>query len=59
MLGETRLKIYRHAYSVRMAKGESVSKIDKSYLDMKRLTEEEVKQIHISLGLEPADKKKR
>lgn len=51
MLGPTRLMIYKHAYTVRLEQGERLEEIDQSYLRLKRLTEEEVKQIHNALGL--------
>lgn len=55
MLNDTKLKTYAKAYRTRMNRGEKVSEIDKLYLDMKRLTEEEVTQIHNFLKLRNID----
>ena len=51
MLGPSRLMIYKYAYNVRLERGEKLEDIDNSYLTLKRLTEDEVKQIHDALGL--------
>lgn len=46
MLNMTRLRLYVNAYNVRMEKGESIESIDNSFLSLKRLKKEEIKQIH-------------
>ena len=51
MLGPTRLMVYKYAYTVRLEQGETLEDIDNSYLELKRLTEEDVEQIHNALGL--------
>jgi hypothetical protein len=51
MLNATRMKVYINAYLVRLDKGEALEDIDKSYLDLKRLTEVDIKKIHDQLNI--------
>lgn len=51
MLNESRIKVYKNAYYVRMEKGESIESIDKSFLESGRLTIEEIKKLHSIMGL--------
>lgn len=51
MLNETRLKVYVHAYDVRLKRGHLLEDIDNDYLRLNRLTEEDIIQIHTALGL--------
>jgi hypothetical protein len=46
MLNPTKLKTFSHAYRTRMNHGESVESIDELYLSLKRLSEEDIVQIH-------------
>lgn len=46
MLNESRTKVYLNAYLNRLQKGESLEEIDKSYLDLKRLTKDDIEEIH-------------
>ena len=55
MLNKTRLQTYMHAYYVRMTRGEKVADIDKDYLEMGRITEDDIKLIHKELKIK--DKK--
>lgn len=50
MLNNTRLKVYIHAYTVRLNRGELLDDIDDSYRKLKRLTDEEISQVHRSLN---------
>lgn len=45
-LNDSRLKVYTNAYLIRLGKGENLEDIDKDYLDLKRLKEEDIKEIH-------------
>lgn len=49
MLNESRMKVYINAYTVRLQRGEKLEDIDKDYIEMKRLTEKDVKEIHSKL----------
>lgn len=51
MLNETKLRVYSGAYRIRLKRGEKLSDIDNLYLSMKRLTQEEIEQIHIFMNL--------
>lgn len=51
MLSNSRIKVYINAYTVRLMRGQSIEDIDKDYLDMKRLTPEDVKEIHKRLKI--------
>ncbi len=51
MLNDSRIKVYINAYTVRLNKGEKLEDIDKDYLDLKRLTESDVKDIHKRLKI--------
>lgn len=51
MLNNSRIKVYINAYTVRMNKGEKLEDIDKDYIDLKRLTPEDVKEIHKRLKM--------
>lgn len=46
MLNPTKLKVYSNAYRIRLQRGEKLSEIDSLYLKSKRLTNEEIEQIH-------------
>lgn len=46
MLNTSRMKVYINAYTVRLERGESLEEIDKDYLDLKRLTKDEINEIH-------------
>lgn len=50
MLSEMRLRVYINAYNVRLERGETLDAIDKDYLNLKRLTQEDVKKIHTYLS---------
>ena len=47
----TRFKVYKHAYWVRLSRGESLSSIDELYRTKYHLTEDEIKEIHKALGI--------
>lgn len=51
MLNNSRIKVYINAYTVRLNKGEKLEDIDKDYIDLKRLTPDDVKEIHKRLKL--------
>ena len=51
MLNNSRIKVYINAYTVRLNKGEKLEDIDKDYIDLKRLTVEDVKEIHKRLKM--------
>ena len=46
MLNKTRLKVYINAYVTRLRNGESLDKIDEDYLNLRRLNEDDIDQIH-------------
>ena len=46
MLNTSRMKVYINAYTVRLEHGESLEEIDKDYLDLKRLTKDEINKIN-------------
>ena len=43
---DTKFKIYVNAYVTRLEKGESIESIDNLYIDLSRLTQEDIKKIH-------------
>lgn len=50
MLSEMRMKVYINAYNVRLERGEKLEDIDNDYLNLKRLTKEDIQKIHAMLG---------
>lgn len=52
MLTETRKKVYINAYIKRMNKGETMEEIDKSFISIGRITNEEANYIHSLLPKE-------
>lgn len=51
MLNSSRTKVYLNAYTIRLQRGEKLEDIDKDYLDLKRLTQADIKEIHKKLKL--------
>ena len=52
MLNNTRLNVYKYAYTVRIKNHEKIEDIDKEYMEKAKLTKEDIEQIHHALGLE-------
>ena len=51
MINNTRLQIYKKAYWTRLNRGEKLEDIDKDYLNLKRLTQEDIDLIHKELKI--------
>ena len=49
LVDATRMKIYVIAYMTQMSQGKTMDELDKMYLDLGRLTEKEIKEIHKQL----------
>ena len=49
-MNETKFKIYLNAYIIRINRGEKLEDIDNDYLNLKKLTEEDIEKIHQKLN---------
>ena len=45
----TKLKVYLNAYIIRLNRGEKLEDIDNDYLELKKLTKEDIDRIHAEL----------
>lgn len=52
MLNNQRLKVFINAYLTRLEKGETLESIDKSYINIGRLSDEDIKIIHEKINSE-------